>query len=90
MNYVNRYRRRSLNRVDKRKVGWIRIPHPIYCGNSDKDVSKYTNLLDAIQLHNPSLYAKVMHKHLIEDPIKNKAELLNLKYPPVKPEPEPE
>jgi hypothetical protein len=77
-------------KVDKRKGEWIRIRHPLYSGKSAADVHEWVSAMQSLQIHNPELYAMVMHRHLIDDPIKYRKEWLNLKYPPVQPEPEPE
>jgi hypothetical protein len=35
----------------------------------------------------PETYAKVMNQHLVVEPMQNRKELMELKYPTVKPEP---
>ena len=82
------YRLLTPNKVDKRQVGWIRIPISLFQGNSDKDVLNRNDALEALQMNNPDLYAKVIHRHLVVNPLKYKKEWLDLKCPPVKPEPE--
>jgi hypothetical protein len=49
---------------------------------------EWVSALQSLQTHNPELYAKVVNRIFVVDPIKYKKDWLELKYPPAKPEPE--